>query len=58
MLVTYTLLREPFQVNEVIRIPLIEYGLLFVFYGLWWLLARVTGRLNSSPARAGRRKEA
>lgn len=54
VLITYTLLREPFQVNEVIRIPLIEYGLVFVFYGLWWLVARVTGRLNASGARPGR----
>ncbi|MCY3858975.1 MAG: hypothetical protein OXG25_08705 [Gammaproteobacteria bacterium] len=51
VLLTYTLLREPFQVNEVIRIPLIEYGLVFVFYGIWWSVARVTGRLNAAGAR-------
>ncbi|MDE0610714.1 MAG: hypothetical protein OXH77_12495 [Anaerolineaceae bacterium] len=53
VLLTYTLLREPFQVNEVIRIPLIEYGLVFVFYGIWWLVARATGKLNAGgvPAR-------
>ncbi len=46
VLVAYTLLRAPFQFIEVIRIPLIEYGLVFVFYGIWWSVARVTGRLQ------------
>ena len=54
VLLTYTLLREPFQVNEVIRIPLIEYGLVFVFYGVWWLVARATGKLNAGGAGASR----
>jgi hypothetical protein len=46
VLFTYTALRAPFQVNEVIRIPFIEYGLVFVGYGLWWLVARFTGRFD------------
>lgn len=58
VLITYTLVREPFQINEVIRIPLIEYGMVFVMYGLWWLFARFTGRFeklreDSSVAPAG-----
>jgi hypothetical protein len=46
VLFTYTVLREPFQVNEVIRIPVIEYGMVFVMYGLWWLFARFTRRFD------------
>ncbi|MBZ0298933.1 MAG: hypothetical protein K8J31_04285 [Anaerolineae bacterium] len=47
VLFTYTVLRAPYQVNEVIRIPMIEYGMVFVMYGLWWLFARFTGRFDS-----------
>jgi hypothetical protein len=46
VLFTYTVLRAPYQVNEVIRIPAIEYPLVFITYGLWWLFARFTGRLD------------
>lgn len=48
VLVTYTLLRAPYQVNEVIRIPFIEYGLVFILYGLWWIIARFTGRFDQA----------
>lgn len=47
VLFTYTVLRAPYMVNEVIRIPVIEYGMVFVMYGLWWLFARFTGRFES-----------
>jgi hypothetical protein len=36
------------NINEVIRIPAIEYGMIFVMYGLWWLFARFTGRLKGA----------
>lgn len=54
----YTLVRQPFQINEVIRIPVIEYGMVFVMYGLWWLFARprkphLTGETQSVTAAAG-----
>ncbi len=47
ILFTYTVLREPFQVNEVIRIPAIEYGMIPIMYGLWWVVARFTGRFDN-----------
>jgi hypothetical protein len=46
LLITYTVLREPFQINEVIRIPLIDYLMIFATYGLWWIFARFTGRFK------------
>lgn len=51
VLITYTLIRLPFQANEVIRIPLIEYGMIFIMYGLWWVIARVTGKLGGGTVR-------
>lgn len=47
VLFTYTVQRAPYQVNEVIRIPFIEYGVVFAIYGLWWLFARFTGRFDT-----------
>lgn len=44
ILITYTLLRPPFMVNEVIRIPLIDYLMIFATYGVWLLLARLGQR--------------
>lgn len=44
--------RAFFQINEVIRIPVILYGLIFVTYGGWWLFARFTGRLDRPDAKA------
>jgi glycosyltransferase involved in cell wall biosynthesis len=48
ILLTYTILREPFMVNEVIRIPLIDYLMIFMTYGLWWLFARFTGGFDAA----------
>lgn len=42
VLFTYTVLRPPFAVNEVIRIPVVEYLSLFATYGLWWLWMKAT----------------
>ncbi len=39
---TYIVLRQPYQVNEVIRIPLIEYAVVFVMYGIFLLVAKIT----------------
>lgn len=39
LFITYTFVREPFMINEVIRIPLIDYIMIFMTYGLWWLFA-------------------
>ncbi|MDX2140619.1 MAG: hypothetical protein SF123_21230 [Chloroflexota bacterium] len=36
--------------NEVIRIPAIEYLMVFMMYGLWWLFAKFTGRLKGARA--------
>lgn len=47
LLVIYLFIREPYMVNEVIRIPAIEYGMIFITYGLWLLFARFTGRIES-----------
>jgi hypothetical protein len=47
ILITYTVVRQPYQVNEVIRIPFIEYGLIPITYGLWWIVARFTGRFDN-----------
>ena len=32
----------------------LDIGLVFVFCGVWWLIARATGRLNESSVKAGR----
>ncbi len=43
-LYVYLVLREPYQVNEVLRIPLIEYLVLFIMYWIYlagaWLVSR------------------
>jgi len=44
IIITYTLLRPPFMVNEVIRIPLIDYLMIFATYGFWWVLAKLGSR--------------
>ncbi len=49
LLITYTLIRQPFQLNEVIRIPAVEYGMVFVMYGGWWLYARITRQIGPTP---------
>lgn len=43
---TYLVIREPYQINEVIRIPLIDYLMIFATYGLWWLFARFSGTIG------------
>ena len=40
-------MREPWQVNEVLRIPLIEYLVLFAMYGIYLLCAWLSSRLKS-----------
>ncbi len=42
----YLVVREPYQVNEVIRIPFIEYLTVFALYGLWRLGAGIAGRFK------------
>jgi hypothetical protein len=44
--VTYGILREPYQINEVIRIPMIEYLMVFLMYWGWLLVARLTGKID------------
>ena len=52
-LYVYLVMREPYQVNEVLRIPLIEYLVLFILYGIFlagaWLVSRLR-RHRVSPA--------
>ncbi len=50
-LFTYLVLREPFQANEIIRIPVILYVQVFAMYGLWWLFARLTGRIGGAKVK-------
>ena len=55
-LYVYLVMREPYQVNEVIRIPLIEYIVLFAMYGIYLGAAMVGSRfraLTSAEARGG-----
>jgi len=47
-LFTYLVIRQPFQANEIIRIPAILYLQVFLMYGLWWLFARVTGAIGGA----------
>jgi len=46
VLYVYFVLREPWQINEVIRIPAIEYALLFALYGLYLLGAWLSSRIR------------
>lgn len=46
-LYVYLVLREPYQVNEVLRIPLIEYLVLFVMYGIYLAGAWIGSRFRS-----------
>lgn len=48
LVIVYAATESPFLANEVIRIPLIEYGMVFIMYGLWWLFARLTGGLKAA----------
>ncbi|MBK8034646.1 MAG: hypothetical protein IPK17_35120 [Chloroflexi bacterium] len=46
ILFTYLVLRAPYQANEIIRIPAIEYLMVFLMYGFWWLGARLLGQFG------------
>ena len=46
VLFTYLILRQPYQINEVIRIPAVLYLMVFCMYGIWWLIAKVTGKFG------------
>lgn len=59
LLLVYVVMREPYMINEVIRIPMIEYGMVFLTYWGWLLFARFTGTIDrfrsgdeSTPASA------
>jgi len=47
LFVTYTFVRQPAEINEVIRIPTIDYLMIFLTYALWWLFAFISGRIKS-----------
>lgn len=47
VLLTYTVLRTPAQANEVIRIPLIEYLVVFLMYGIFLGGAWITTRFKA-----------
>lgn len=51
-LLFYLLGGEPARINEVIRIPLIEYLLVFVFYALFWLIYGITRLFRRKPEQA------
>jgi hypothetical protein len=46
LFLTYFVIRQPYMINEVIRIPFIDYLMIFATYGLWWLFARFTGQFK------------
>ena len=58
VLYVYLVMREPVQVNEVIRIPLIEYLVLFIMYWIYlagaWLCSPIShhGRLERRAAQS------
>ncbi len=47
LLYVYLVMREPWQVNEVIRIPLIEYLVLFAMYGIYLAGAWASSRFRA-----------
>jgi hypothetical protein len=57
VLLSYTIILKPYQINEVIRIPLIEYLFVFIMYGIFLLGARIAslfGKLRAAaPAGSG-----
>ncbi len=52
MLYVYLVMREPYQVNEVLRIPLIEYLVLFIMYWIYLAGARLASRVRRLSAAA------
>lgn len=47
LLITYTIVRQPVDINEVIRIPVIDYLMIFLTYWGWLLFARLSGQIDS-----------
>jgi hypothetical protein len=47
VLYVYFFMRKPYQINEIIRIPMIEYGVVFVMYGLFLVGAWIAGRVKA-----------
>ncbi len=45
MLYVYFILRQPYEINEVIRIPAIEYLVLFIMYGIYLFAAWISSKL-------------
>lgn len=53
LFITYTFVRQPFEINEIIRIPAIDYLMIFLTYGLWWLFAFIMGRIKGTRSDDG-----
>lgn len=45
-LYVYVFLRQPWEANEILRIPIIEYAVLFVMYLVYWIGAKVSSRFG------------
>lgn len=56
MFFVYTVLRQPFMANEIIRIPVIEYGLVFITYAGWWVWMRATGGFEKAQQEREQRR--
>lgn len=46
ILYTYTMMAQPFMANEIIRIPAIEYLVLFIMYGIYLIGAWITSQFE------------
>ena len=53
VLYVYLVMREPYQVNEVLRIPLIEYVVLFVMYWIYLASAWLSSRFRQLSLAGG-----
>ena len=51
-LYVYLVMREPYQANEILRIPLIEYLALFIMYWIYLAGAWLASRLRAFNIRA------
>jgi hypothetical protein len=49
LFIIYVIGRPFFMINEIIRIPAILYGMVFITYGGWWLYAKARGIIKNSP---------
>lgn len=47
ILITYLFGKPFYHINEVIRIPIVEYSMIFTTYVLWLLFARALGQIDS-----------